>query len=606
MTGTTRFGGIAPITRARGRWWALVAAAVVASGLGVPGAAAVAPDPAYDLADSWGLDDGALFYGNGIDIADGIAYVADTDGHVVVRDLRTGTVTRWGTPGSGAGQLGRLADIAVHDGRVYVADSGNRVVHVFTTAGVHVSDLGAGDVGVGQPRAVDVAPDGTVYVAGDWRTVYKFPVDGPREVFLGSSCGTPKPGDVCDPYGIEVTADGTVYIADRTWDVVQSFTADGEYRATYGTAEPVPFFTGGSKGLAVDAQGRVFTVGNREDTIEVYSPTGKLETTITSDTTHPWTPGLPGAIALDDDGRVYLVNAGGNLFPGEVLVFEPTRTAWEPPVLTGTATLGGVLTSTTGVWPTGARNFTRQWLRDGTPIPGAAGTQYTLTTADVGHQVSVAVEAGFGSLGTGRATSAPVTVTKAASALSVSFTDATVRAGVRPQVRVTVSAPAGVAPTGTVKLVRGSTVLSTVTLTAAQGGKVTVTIPAQLVGRHTITARYSGDSSLLSASKSATLTVSKALAKVTATPVDSSVTASERASVRITVTAAGLTGPTGELRVYDGWKRVATATLLGWHQGKRTVTLPRLAPGKHTIRVVYSGSSQIAKASATTTITVTR
>lgn len=607
MTGTTRFGGIAPITRARRRSGALVAAALVACGLGIPGAAAAGPAQAYDVADSWGVDSGKLVYGNGIDIADGIAYVAESDGHVMVRDLSTGTVTRWGTPGTGAGQLGRLEDIAVHDGRVYVTDPTNRVVHVFTTAGVHVSDFGGGDVGVGQPRAVAVAPDGTVYVAGDWRRVYKFPVGGPREVFTEApSCTTPHPGDVCDAYGIEVTADGTVYIADRQWDVVQSFASDGTYRATYGTAEPVPFFTGGSKGLAVDAQGRVFTVGNREDTIEVYSPTGKLETTITSGTTHPWTPGMPAGIAFDDDARLYVVNPGGNVSPGEVLVFEPTRTAWEPPVVTGTAALGGVLTSTTGVWATGATTFTRQWLRDGTPVPGATGTQYTLTTADIGHQVSVAVEAGFGALGTGQATSAPVTVSRASTTLSASFTDATVRAGVRPQVRVTVSTPAGVTPTGTVKLLRGSTVLSTATLTVARHGTVTVTLPAQLVGRHTITASYSGDSSLLPASKSATLTVAKALPTVTATPVDSSVTTSERASVRVTVTAAGLNRPTGELRVYDGTKRVVTATLTAAHWGKRTVTLPRLAAGKHTIRVVYSGSSQIAKASTTTTVTVTR
>ena len=74
------------------------------------------------------------------------------------------------------------------------------------------------------------------------------------------------------------------------------------------------------------------------------------------------------------------------------------------PVITGTAQVGKVLTSSTGTW-TGATSFGYQWAGNGTPIAGATASTYTPAVSDVGHTLTVAVTA-TGSGGTATATSA--------------------------------------------------------------------------------------------------------------------------------------------------------------------------------------------------------
>ena len=66
-----------------------------------------------------------------------------------------------------------------------------------------------------------------------------------------------------------------------------------------------------------------------------------------------------------------------------------------PPVVTGTAAVGGVLSCSQGAW-VGGDSLTWQWLRDGAPIPGATGTTYAPTTADVGLAIACRVTASNG------------------------------------------------------------------------------------------------------------------------------------------------------------------------------------------------------------------
>jgi hypothetical protein len=81
--------------------------------------------------------------------------------------------------------------------------------------------------------------------------------------------------------------------------------------------------------------------------------------------------------------------------------FVPTNVTL--PTISGTTTVGSVLTSTTGTWtPTTAPNaptFTRQWRRCNTSggscanITGQTGTTYTLAAADLGRTIRVVVTA---------------------------------------------------------------------------------------------------------------------------------------------------------------------------------------------------------------------
>ena len=93
----------------------------------------------------------------------------------------------------------------------------------------------------------------------------------------------------------------------------------------------------------------------------------------------------------------------------------------EPPVVSGTAQVGKVLTSTTGTW-TGAISYAYQWAGNAAPISGATAATYTPASSDVGHTLTSTVTATGSSGLSASATSAPTVAIAAASSNSSSGT----------------------------------------------------------------------------------------------------------------------------------------------------------------------------------------
>lgn len=66
---------------------------------------------------------------------------------------------------------------------------------------------------------------------------------------------------------------------------------------------------------------------------------------------------------------------------------------WAPkPKAVGTAKVGSTLTAKYGTWSP-KPNLATQWLRSGKPIPGATGSTYVVTSADLGSKIRVKVTA---------------------------------------------------------------------------------------------------------------------------------------------------------------------------------------------------------------------
>lgn len=77
---------------------------------------------------------------------------------------------------------------------------------------------------------------------------------------------------------------------------------------------------------------------------------------------------------------------------GPVPAIPPANTV--APAITGTPTVGQVLTVTNGTWSGNpSPSFTRQWRRGATNIASATGTTYTLVAADVGQNITCVVTA---------------------------------------------------------------------------------------------------------------------------------------------------------------------------------------------------------------------
>ncbi|MAS53904.1 MAG: hypothetical protein CMJ44_04630 [Pimelobacter sp.] len=90
-----------------------------------------------------------------------------------------------------------------------------------------------------------------------------------------------------------------------------------------------------------------------------------------------------------------------------VRVLPPVPAPTSQPAISGSVSLGGVLTCTNGTWDNMPSSFTYEWSREGAAIPGATADTYQLAVPDFGYEIVCAVS-GTNTGGTGRSTSPPV------------------------------------------------------------------------------------------------------------------------------------------------------------------------------------------------------
>lgn len=263
--------------------------------------------------------------------------------------------------------------------------------------------------------------------------------------------------------------------------------------------------------------------------------------------------------------------------------------------ITGTPTIGEPLTAVTGTWVKTPTTFSYQWLRDGSPISGATGVTYYPTRDDVGKALSTRISSGTAAYAMFGSTSAPVSVPDGPE-VTMTGLPASVTYGVGATATVTVK-NGDVPVDGVVELRRGSTVLAS---QPTSGGTAEITIAGSkwVAGTNVVRAAFVGSDSAAS-SVGTPVAVSKAVTSSVARSVPSRVRYTSRATLVVEVRVPNVPNPTGELRVYDGSRRIVTSALYSTYGGKRSILLPRLSKGYHLIKVTYMGNSVITAKSST-------
>jgi DNA-binding beta-propeller fold protein YncE len=168
---------------------------------------------------------GSVVFGN-----DDQVWVCDTGNHrIQLFSLEGKRVSGWGKPGTGPGEFLFPEGLALGPGgEVLVADTGNNRIQVFDSQGSYLRQWGKAGVRPGEfsaPVRLTVAGKTVLVVERENHRVQAFSLEG-TPVSLWGGFGE-APGQFREPADISADEDGSVYVADAGNNRIQKFGPEG-------------------------------------------------------------------------------------------------------------------------------------------------------------------------------------------------------------------------------------------------------------------------------------------------------------------------------------------------------------------------------------------
>jgi streptogramin lyase len=265
---------------------------------------------------------------------DGDLYVTDSRQTVTEVTPRGRVVRRWGRSGTGPGEFRMYSGaIAVaDDGRVYVADTGNFRVQVFSADGRFLRQVGSFGRGAGQftwPSGVVAGTAGSMYVADDRAATVTKLTAGGREAWRIGDSATKDPDLIGHEHLGDVDSQGRLVMANDDAGRIVYLTPSGRKVDAFGTgasgshengpAPPGGDFPDGACGATTDTRGSVYVDSCEEASsahhdLEVFNARHRLVAA--------WTRGaLIASPHFAPDGQAFSLNSEGAL-----LVLSPRGT----------------------------------------------------------------------------------------------------------------------------------------------------------------------------------------------------------------------------------------------------------------------------------------
>ena len=216
-------------------------------------------------------------FGVAVDV-NGNVYVADTaNSRVRVFSPDGAALGQWGQKGTAAGQFNRPSAIAVdRQGSIFVADQLNHRIQKLSLRGEPLAQWGSRGTGAGQlqePTGIAIDAQGVVYVAdlGNHR-IQRFSPQGEPLGAWGRRGDDP--GQFRSPAGVALDAQGNLYVAERDGRRVQKLAPHGEVLAVWGAGEPEGPQFQEPVGVAVDAKGQVYVVDREANMVIALTAQG--------------------------------------------------------------------------------------------------------------------------------------------------------------------------------------------------------------------------------------------------------------------------------------------------------------------------------------------
>ncbi|MBA4178783.1 MAG: hypothetical protein C0505_19845 [Leptothrix sp. (in: Bacteria)] len=176
--------------------------------------------------------------------------------------------------GAGSGRMLRPINVTIDsDGTRYVADAGVNRVLVYDRDDRFLRTLGA----EGQFRPTDIAIAGNrLYVVDILNhQIHVLDKRNGDLMFKFGKGGSGK-GEFFQPTNIAIGPDGDVYVAETGNFRVQRLSADGLHRRFYGEQGNVPGTFARPKGLAIDRSGRLYVGDAAIQNVQIFEGDGRL------------------------------------------------------------------------------------------------------------------------------------------------------------------------------------------------------------------------------------------------------------------------------------------------------------------------------------------
>jgi hypothetical protein len=263
-------------------------------------------------------------------------------------------------------------------------------------------------------------------------------------------------------------------------------------------------------------------------------------------------------------------------------------------------TFTATVSSSTSGTPIGTVTFLdgATTLGNGT-LNSAAVATFTTSILTVGTHSITAKYSGSATFASSASAALTQTIAKTPTTDVLVSSAASASSGIQVTFSATITSNNSGTPTGTVTFLDGTTTLGTGTLNGS--AVATIATSTLMVGTHSITADYAGDSNFAaSTSVAVTETITPAAPNATAaTLISSAPSAASGTPVTFTVTITSSTSgtPTGTANFLDGTATIGSGTLNSG--GLAIFTTSTLTAGTHSITAAYGGDSKFAASTST-------
>jgi aldose sugar dehydrogenase len=257
--------------------------------------------------------------GIALDTSSGNVYVADTANSRIQVFSSNGTfVASFGRIGDANGTLKSPQGIAVdQQGNIYVVDTNNNRIQVFSSNGTFITKFGRygeanGTLKSPQGIAVD-SLSGNVYVADtDNSRIQVFSSNGTFITKFGRYAYGAGNGTFNHPTGIAVDQAGNVYVADTANNRIQVFSSNGTFVAKWGAYGSANGTLRSPEGIAVDQTGNVYVADTANNRIQVFSSNGTFVAKWGAYGRNEEQMRSPEGIAVDQQGNLYVADTANN------------------------------------------------------------------------------------------------------------------------------------------------------------------------------------------------------------------------------------------------------------------------------------------------------